>query len=162
MAGLTALVDALTLQEQRIAATVKHFAGNESETERMSMSSNIDGRTLREVYLAPFEATVKHGGTSGVMSSCNRISGTFAAQSHWLLTKVRRDDRGYDGIVMSGWFWLKLILVVALLGVLIFAAINARRIDAGDAAAKALAPKTGMTGIALFLLIVLLAVLAFG
>ena len=92
------------LQGAGISATIKHFAGNESEIERTTMSSDIDERTLREVYLVPFEAAVKRGKTWGIMSSYNKVNGTYAAENHWLLTKVLREDWGYDGIVMSDWF----------------------------------------------------------
>ena len=92
------------LQGQGISATIKHFAGNESEIERTTISSDIDERSLREVYLVPFEAAVKRGKTWGIMSSYNKINSTYAAENHWLLTEVLRDDWGYDGIVMSDWF----------------------------------------------------------
>ena len=92
------------LQGQGISATIKHFVGNESEIERTTMSSDIDERTLREVYLAPFEAAVKRGKTWGIMSSYNKLNGTYTAENHWLLTKVLREDWGYDGVVMSDWF----------------------------------------------------------
>ena len=92
------------LQGEGISATIKHFAGNESEIERTTMSSDIDERALREVYLVPFEAAVKEAGTWGIMSSYNRLNGTYTAESEWLLTQVLRQDWGYDGIVMSDWF----------------------------------------------------------
>ena len=92
------------LQGQGIGATIKHFAGNESEIERTTMSSEIDERSLREVYLCPFEAAVKRAGTWGIMSSYNKLNGTYTAENHWLLTEVLRDDWGYDGVVMSDWF----------------------------------------------------------
>lgn len=92
------------LQAKGVAATAKHYAGNESETERTTMSSEIDERTLREVYLMPFEWAVKKAGTWGIMSSYNRLNGTFASEHHWLLTTVPRVEWGYDGIVMSDWF----------------------------------------------------------
>ncbi len=92
------------LQGQGIGATIKHFAGNESEIERTTMSSQIDERALREVYLAPFEAAVKQAGTWGVMTAYNRLNGTFASEHEWLLTDVLRADWGYDGLVMSDWF----------------------------------------------------------
>ncbi|MBI1171631.1 beta-glucosidase [bacterium] len=92
------------LQGMGISATIKHFAGNESEIERTTMSSDIDERTLREVYLVPFEAAVKRAGTWGIMSSYNKVNGTYAAENHWFLTQVLRKDWGYDGVVMSDWF----------------------------------------------------------
>lgn len=92
------------LQGEGIAATVKHFAGNESEIERTTISSEIDERSLREIYLRPFEDAVKRAGVWGIMSGYNKINGTYAAENHWLLTQVLRDDWGYDGIVMSDWF----------------------------------------------------------
>ncbi|RYE50225.1 MAG: glycoside hydrolase family 3 protein, partial [Rhizobiaceae bacterium] len=92
------------LQGQGIGATIKHFVGNESEIERTTMSSEIDERSLREIYLIPFEWAVKKAGTWGVMSSYNRLNGTFTSEHNWLLTTVLRSEWGYDGIVMSDWF----------------------------------------------------------
>jgi beta-glucosidase len=92
------------LQGEGIAATVKHFAGNESEIERTTISSDVDERSLREIYLRPFEDAVKRAGVWGIMSSYNKVNGTYAAENHWLLTQVLRQDWGYDGIVMSDWF----------------------------------------------------------
>lgn len=92
------------LQGQGISATIKHFVGNESEIERTTMSSEIDERALREIYLVPFEWAVKKANTWGVMSSYNRLNGTFTSEHNWLLTTVLRDEWGYDGIVMSDWF----------------------------------------------------------
>ena len=92
------------LQSQGIAATVKHFAGNESEIQRTTISSEIDERTLREVYLVPFEAAVKRGGIWAVMSGYNKVGGTYMSENGWLLNTVLRGDWGYDGVVMSDWF----------------------------------------------------------
>jgi len=92
------------LQSQGIGATIKHFVGNESEIERTTMSSEIDERALREIYLIPFEWAVKKAGTWGVMSSYNRLNGTFTSEHDWLLGTVLRQEWGYDGIVMSDWF----------------------------------------------------------
>ena len=92
------------LQDNGIAATIKHFVGNESEIERTTISSEVDERTLRELYLVPFEHAVKVAGTWGIMSSYNRLNGTYTSENDWLLTKVLRDDWGYDGVVMSDWF----------------------------------------------------------
>ena len=92
------------LQEVGIAATIKHFVGNESEIERTTISSQIDERTMREIYLRPFEDAVKIAKTWGIMSSYNKLNGTYTAENEWLLTDVLRGDWGYDGIVMSDWF----------------------------------------------------------
>jgi beta-glucosidase len=92
------------LQANGVAATIKHFAGNESEIERTTMSSEVDERSLREIYLRPFEDAVKKAGTWGVMCSYNRLNGTFTSEHDWLVTEVLRGDWGYDGIVMSDWF----------------------------------------------------------
>ncbi|MBJ3785579.1 glycoside hydrolase family 3 C-terminal domain-containing protein [Devosia sp. MSA67] len=92
------------LQGQGIGATIKHFVGNESEIERTTISSEVGERALREIYLFPFEHAVKKAGTWGVMSSYNRLNGTFTSEHNWLLATVLRDEWGYDGIVMSDWF----------------------------------------------------------
>ncbi len=92
------------LQGEGVAATVKHFVGNESEICRTTNSSNIDERPLREVYLIPFEVAVKEAGTWGIMSSYNKLNGTYTAENHWLLTTVLREEWGFDGLVMSDWF----------------------------------------------------------
>ena len=92
------------MQAKGVSATVKHFAGNESEVERTTINSEIDERSLREVYLRPFEEAVKKAGTWAVMSSYNKLNGTYTAENSWLLTDVLRGDWGYDGVVMSDWF----------------------------------------------------------
>ena len=92
------------LQAKGVAATMKHFIGNESEIERTTISSQIDERTLREMYLIPFEWAVKQAGVWAIMSSYNRLNGTFTSENPWLLTDVLRGDWGFDGVVMSDWF----------------------------------------------------------
>ena len=92
------------LQDNGVSATVKHFVGNESEIERTTMSSEIDERSLREVYLRPFEDAVKKAGAWAVMSSYNRLNGTYTSEHDWLLNDVLRGDWGFDGVVMSDWF----------------------------------------------------------
>lgn len=104
LSGELAVAYIVGLQGEGIGATVKHFVGNESEIERTTMSSEIDERALREIYLIPFEWAVKKGQTWGVMSSYNRLNGVFTSEHNWLLTDVLRNDWGYDGIVMSDWF----------------------------------------------------------
>ncbi|PIO97860.1 beta-glucosidase family protein [Pleomorphomonas carboxyditropha] len=92
------------LQKGGVGATVKHFVGNESEIQRTTMSSDIDDRALREIYLPPFEAAVKTAGTFAVMSSYNRLNGTFTSEHKALLTDLLKEEWGFSGIVMSDWF----------------------------------------------------------
>ncbi len=92
------------LQQKGIAAVAKHFAGNESEIARTSNSSVIDERSLREVYLLPFERAVKDADLWGIMTAYNKVNGTFASEHEWLITEVLRGDWGFDGVVMSDWF----------------------------------------------------------
>ncbi len=92
-----------SLQEQGIAACVKHFAANNQETRRMSGSSQIDERTLREIYLPAFEAAVKKGGTRSVMCAYNAINGTFCAENKMLLKDILRNEWGFQGFVVTDW-----------------------------------------------------------
>lgn len=91
-------------QSRGVACTVKHFAGNESEDDRMLADSVIDERTLREIHLLPFELAVKEGGALGVMTSYNRLNGEYCADSRWLLAEVLRGEWGFEGFVISDWF----------------------------------------------------------
>ena len=93
------------VQSGGVAATVKHFVANDSEFERMTISSDMDERTLREIYLPPFEAAVK-AGVWAVMAAYNRINGTYAAENP-LLEEVLRGEWGFDGLVMSDWWGTK-------------------------------------------------------
>jgi len=90
------------LQSQGVGATVKHFVGNDSETERMSVDVRIDERTLRELYLAPFEAIVREAGAWAVMAAYNGVNGSTMTESP-LLRAILHDEWGYDGLVMSDW-----------------------------------------------------------
>lgn len=92
------------VQSEGIAATIKHFIANESEIERFTMSSDVGERALREIYLPPFEAAVKRAGVRAVMSSYNRLNGTYTSDHEWLLTQVLRVEWGFQGVVMSDWF----------------------------------------------------------
>ncbi|MHC2569735.1 beta-glucosidase H [Rhizobium leguminosarum] len=94
------------LQAQGVGATIKHFIANESEYERMTMSSDIDIRTLREIYLPPFEAAVK-AGIWALMCSYNRLNGTFTSEHKWLLHDLLKVEYGFDGLVMSDWTAVK-------------------------------------------------------
>ncbi|MGW0705648.1 glycoside hydrolase family 3 C-terminal domain-containing protein [Streptomyces sp. NPDC002643] len=91
------------IQSQGVASCVKHFAANNQETERMRVSARVDERTLREIYLAAFEHVITEARPWTVMAAYNRINGVYAAQNHWLLTEVLRDEWGFDGVVVSDW-----------------------------------------------------------
>jgi beta-glucosidase len=90
-----------------VGACVKHYVANDSEFERMTMSSQVDERTLREVYLLPFEACVKQAKAWSIMPSYNRINGTYAAEHDWLLHDVLRGEWDFDGLVISDWWGTK-------------------------------------------------------
>ncbi|SHF07073.1 beta-glucosidase family protein [Streptoalloteichus hindustanus] len=91
------------VQSVGVAATVKHFVANDSETERLTLDARVDQRVLREVYLAPFEAIVREGRPWAVMAAYNRVNGTTMTE-HPLLREVLKGEWGFDGLVMSDWF----------------------------------------------------------
>ena len=109
-------------QAEGVATTVKHLVGNDAETERYTMSSDIDERALRELYLRPFELAVTEGGSLGVMTSYNRVNGRWCTEQPELLEGILRDEWGFDGFVVTDWF-----------GVTGTAASAGRRCRPGDA-----------------------------
>jgi beta-glucosidase len=91
------------IQEQRVIATAKHFAGNNSEFARMTLSSDIDERTLREIYLPAFEASVKEGNVGAVMDAYNLVNGTYMTANNHLNNEILKKEWGFGGILMSDW-----------------------------------------------------------
>ncbi|MFD1716074.1 glycoside hydrolase family 3 C-terminal domain-containing protein [Amnibacterium flavum] len=91
------------VQSQGVGASVKHFAANNQETERMRVSAEVDERTLREIYFPAFERVVRAARPASVMCAYNAINGVPASESRWLLTDVLRADWGFDGYVVSDW-----------------------------------------------------------
>ena len=91
------------VQSKNVGTSIKHFLANNQETRRMSSSSAVDERTLREIYLAAFEGAVSSQKPWTVMCSYNKINGTYAAEHKEALTDILRGEWGFDGFVVSDW-----------------------------------------------------------
>ena len=92
------------IQRKGVGACIKHFVANDQEYERFSMSSEVDERTLRELYLEPFRIAIRNANPWAVMSSYNRLNGTYACENDHTLLEILKGEWKYDGIVMSDWF----------------------------------------------------------
>jgi len=102
------------VQSAGVAATVKHFVGNDSETERWTYDARISERVLRELYLAPFEACVREAGVALVMAAYNKVNGIPMTEHARLLRDVLKDEWGFDGVVTSDWHAARTTAATAL------------------------------------------------
>jgi beta-glucosidase len=103
LSGILGAAHVTGLQAEGVGASVKHFAANNQETERMRVSVEVDERTLREIYFPAFEQIVKEARPATVMCSYNKINGVHASENRWLLTELLRDEWGFEGAVVSDW-----------------------------------------------------------
>ncbi len=91
------------MQQEGVMATAKHYMANYQEYDRHHISSDMDERTMREIYLPAFQTSVTEGHTAAVMTSYNLINGTYASQNDYLINKILKDEWKFEGIVMSDW-----------------------------------------------------------
>ncbi|MDP9100821.1 MAG: glycoside hydrolase family 3 C-terminal domain-containing protein [Actinomycetota bacterium] len=117
LTGLLAAGFVRGVQSRGVAATVKHFIGNEAEHERTTISSDIDERALRELYLVPFELAIRGARPLAVMTAYNRLNGSWCTEDRALLQGILRDELGFDGVVMTDWFGVGSTRASAMAGV---------------------------------------------
>ena len=103
LAGKMAAAYVRGIQSEGISACLKHFAANNQEYRRMVVDTIVDERTLREIYLTNFEIGVKEGKTKTIMSSYNKINGSYANEHEHLLRDILRDEWGFNGVIVSDW-----------------------------------------------------------
>ncbi|MFB1297759.1 glycoside hydrolase family 3 C-terminal domain-containing protein [Mycobacterium sp. pW049] len=103
LTGVLAAAHVRGQQAHGVGASMKHFAANNQETDRMRVSADVDERTLREIYFPAFERVVTDARPATVMCSYNRINGVHASENRWLLTDVLREQWGFTGAVVSDW-----------------------------------------------------------
>ena len=103
LAGQTAAAFVRGVQSQGVAATIKHFAANNQEYQRHTISSELDERTLRELYLRSFQIALREGQPKCVMNSYNPIKGVHATENSWLNNTVLKGEWGFKGLLMSDW-----------------------------------------------------------
>jgi beta-glucosidase len=104
LSGMLASAYIKGVQDKGVGACIKHFVANDQEYERQSISSEVDERTLREIYLEPFRIAIHNSNPWAVMSAYNRVNGRYACEYDHTLVKILKGEWGYEGIVISDWF----------------------------------------------------------
>jgi beta-glucosidase len=104
LSGMLAAAYIKGIQDKGMGACIKHFVANDQEYERFSISSEVDERTLREIYLEPFRIAIRKSDPWAVMSAYNRVNGVYACENDHTLLDILKGEWGYKGIVMSDWF----------------------------------------------------------
>ena len=104
LSGMLASAYIKGIQSKGVGACIKHFVANDQEFERFSISSEVDERTLREIYLEPFRIAIRNSNPWAVMSAYNRVNGVYAAENNHTLLEILKGEWKYEGIVMSDWF----------------------------------------------------------
>ena len=107
LSGMLASAFTDGVQTAGVAACVKHYVCNDSEFERHTISVEVDERTLREIYLRPFEIAIKRSNPWTIMGAYNRVNGVYACSHDYLINQVLRSEWGYDGLVISDWYAAK-------------------------------------------------------
>ena len=103
LAGELATAMVVGTQSEGVGTSLKHYAANNQEDDRLRISAEVDERTLREIYLPAFERVVKQAQPWTVMCAYNKLNGTYCSEHHWLLTEVLREEWGFEGLVVSDW-----------------------------------------------------------
>lgn len=103
LTGVMASAYVQGVQSEGVGACIKHFVGNEQETRRFQINTQVDERTLQEIYLAPFARAIREASPWTVMGAYNSVNGEFACQNTDVLERLLRDELGFDGLVMSDW-----------------------------------------------------------
>ena len=104
------------VQAGGVGCCIKHFACNDQEHERMTISAEVSERALREIHLVAFEAAVQEAGVWSVMTAYNKVNGTYCGEQPDLIAGILRDEWGFDGLVMSDWFGTHSTVPAALAG----------------------------------------------
>ncbi|NMR20974.1 beta-glucosidase [Cellulomonas fimi] len=116
LTGTMGVAEIRAVQDQDLIAMAKHYVANEQETNRMTIQTTVDERTLHELYLLPFEMAVKDGDVASIMCAYNYVNGVSSCENEYLLTEVLRDQWGFEGYVQSDFFATKSTVATLLAG----------------------------------------------